>query len=155
MYTTLSPCDMCTGAILLYGIPRVVIGENRTFRGPEDYVASRGVALEVADDPRCVELMEAFIAANPGLTSRFPKTIHFPDYSTAELIDILKMTAGKGRYELTPDAEAKAAAWLEAIPRDEGFGNGRLVRNLFETAVGRQATRLAFEHFGKMKDLLT
>jgi cytosine/creatinine deaminase len=67
LYSTLSPCDMCSGAALLYGIPRVVIGENRTFRGPEDYVASRGVALEVRDDARCVALMEAFIAAHPDL----------------------------------------------------------------------------------------
>lgn len=67
LYSTLSPCDMCSGAVLLYGIPRVVIGENRTFRGPEDYVASRGVELQVVDDPRCVELMERFITAHPEL----------------------------------------------------------------------------------------
>lgn len=67
LYSTLSPCDMCSGAILLYGIPRVVIGEHRTFRGPEDYVASRGVRVEVVDDARCVELMDEFIAANPDL----------------------------------------------------------------------------------------
>lgn len=67
IYTTLSPCDMCAGAILLYGIPRVVIGENRTFLGAEDLLRSRGVAVEVLDDPECVELMESFIAANPDL----------------------------------------------------------------------------------------
>lgn len=67
MYTTLSPCDMCTGAILLYGIPRVVIGENRTFLGAEDLLRSRGVNVIVADDPGCVSLMEAFIAKNPVL----------------------------------------------------------------------------------------
>lgn len=67
IFTTLSPCDMCTGAILLYGIPRVVIGENRTFLGAEDLLRSRGVAVEVLDDPECVELMESFIAANPDL----------------------------------------------------------------------------------------
>ncbi len=67
MYTTLSPCDMCTGAILLYGIPRVVIGENRTFMGGEDYLRSRGVEVVVADDPACVAMMEDFIAANPEL----------------------------------------------------------------------------------------
>ncbi len=67
LYSTLSPCDMCTGAVLLYRIPRVVIGENRTFRGPEDYSRSRGVLLDVLDDPDCVGLMEAFIAANPSL----------------------------------------------------------------------------------------
>ncbi len=67
MYTTLSPCDMCTGAILLYGIPRVVIGENRTFMGGEDYLRQRGVDVLVADDSECVALMEEFIATNPEL----------------------------------------------------------------------------------------
>ena len=67
LYSTLSPCDMCSGAALLYGIPRIVIGENRTFRGPESYLAERGVELTVADDPRCVALMRAFIASNPEL----------------------------------------------------------------------------------------
>lgn len=67
LYSTLSPCDMCSGAILLYGIPHVVIGEHQTFKGPEEYVAARGVRVEVRDDSRCVELMAAFIAANPAL----------------------------------------------------------------------------------------
>jgi cytosine deaminase len=67
MYTTLSPCDMCTGAILLYGIPRVVIGENRTFMGAEELLRSRGVEVIVADDEECVSLMETFIAENPTL----------------------------------------------------------------------------------------
>ena len=67
LYSTLSPCDMCSGATLLYGIPRVVIGENRTFRGPEDYVRSRGVELTVVDDAECVRLMREFIAARPEL----------------------------------------------------------------------------------------
>jgi cytosine deaminase len=67
LYTTLSPCSMCSGAILLYGIPRVVIGENRTFLGEEDLLAGRGVEVEVVDDRGCVELMAAFIEAHPGL----------------------------------------------------------------------------------------
>jgi len=67
LYSTLSPCDMCSGAILLYDIPRVVVGENRTFQGPEDYLRSRGVELEVVDDPECHRLMQAFIATNPEL----------------------------------------------------------------------------------------
>ena len=67
LYSTLWPCDMCSGAALLYGIPRIVIGENRTFRGPEDYVRSRGVELEIVDDPECVALMREFIAARPEL----------------------------------------------------------------------------------------
>ena len=65
MVTTLSPCDMCTGAILLYGIPRVVIGENRTFLGGEDLLRSRGVEVVVLDDTECIELMREFIAARP------------------------------------------------------------------------------------------
>ncbi len=65
MYTTLSPCDMCSGAILLYGIPRVVMGENRTFVGGEDYLRSRGVEVINLDSTECVELMNEFIAAHP------------------------------------------------------------------------------------------
>ena len=87
--------------------------------------------------------MVELVAANPGMKSRFPKTINFPDYSADELIAIMQMTADKGRYTFTDEAKAKVRGWLESIPRDEGFGNGRLVRNLFEDAVGRQATRLA------------
>lgn len=67
LYSTLSPCDMCSGTVLLYGIPKVVIGENRTFRGPEDYVRSRGVELLVVNDVECFELMREFIAAHPAL----------------------------------------------------------------------------------------
>lgn len=67
LYSTLSPCDMCSGTALLYGIPRIVIGENRTFRGPEDYLRSRGVTLEIVDDAECVALMREFIAARPEL----------------------------------------------------------------------------------------
>ena len=67
IYTTLSPCDMCTGAILLYRIPKVVIGENRTFLGAEDLLRTRGVEVIVVDDRRCVELMTEFIAAEPEL----------------------------------------------------------------------------------------
>lgn len=67
MYTTLSPCDMCSGAILLYGIPRVVIGENRTFVGAEDMLRERGVEVLVLDDPECVEMMETFTTRHPEL----------------------------------------------------------------------------------------
>lgn len=69
LYTTLSPCAMCSGAILLYGIPRVVIGENRTFLGEEDLLRSRGVSLTVVQDARCRRLMADFIAAQPALWS--------------------------------------------------------------------------------------
>ncbi|HSM30308.1 MAG TPA: nucleoside deaminase [Woeseiaceae bacterium] len=67
LYSTLSPCDMCSGAILLYGIPRVIVGENRTFRGPEEYLRSRGVAVEIVDNAECVQLMTDFIRKNPEL----------------------------------------------------------------------------------------
>ncbi|WP_404386083.1 nucleoside deaminase [Caenispirillum salinarum] len=65
LYTTLSPCPMCSGAILLYGIPRVVVGENRTFMGEEDLLRSRGVEVTVVDDPGCADLMRRFIAERP------------------------------------------------------------------------------------------
>lgn len=67
LYSTLSPCDMCSGAILLYGIPKVVIGENRTFRGPEEHLRSRGVQLEILEDETCIKMMRDFIAAQPAL----------------------------------------------------------------------------------------
>ena len=69
IYTTLSPCAMCSGTILLYGIPRVVVGENRTFMGEEELLRSRGVTVEVLQDARCQELMAQFIQANPALWS--------------------------------------------------------------------------------------
>lgn len=65
--TTLSPCDMCTGAILLYGIPRVIVGENRTFVGGEDLLRSRGVEVVVLDDTRCVDLLADFITRQPAV----------------------------------------------------------------------------------------
>ncbi len=67
LYSTLSPCDMCSGAALLYRIPRIVIGEHRTFRGPEQRLLDAGVELDVRDDARCIELMRAFIARSPSL----------------------------------------------------------------------------------------
>jgi cytosine deaminase len=67
LYTTLSPCPMCTGAVLLYGIPRVVIGENRTFAGEEELLRSRGVMVEVNQDPECIALMAEFVRTHPEL----------------------------------------------------------------------------------------
>lgn len=67
LFSTLSPCDMCSGMALLYRIPKIVIGENRTFQGPEDYVRSRGVTLEILNNPDCIKLMEDFIRSNPDL----------------------------------------------------------------------------------------
>jgi len=67
LYSTLSPCDMCSGTVLLYKIPRVIIGENKTFQGPEDYVRSRGVELVILNLEECILLMETFIAVRPEL----------------------------------------------------------------------------------------
>jgi len=67
LYSTLSPCDMCSGTALLYKIPRIVIGENTTFRGPEDYVRSRGVEITIVGDAECNEIMRDFILAHPEL----------------------------------------------------------------------------------------
>ena len=67
LYSTLSPCDMCSGTVLLYKIPKVIIGENKTFQGPEDYVRSRGIELEILNLEECIQLMEDFIAARPEL----------------------------------------------------------------------------------------
>ncbi len=67
LYTTLSPCSMCSGAILLYGIPRIIVGENRTFMGEEELLRSRGVRVEVLQDESCITLMRDFIAARPDL----------------------------------------------------------------------------------------
>jgi cytosine deaminase len=67
LYTTLSPCSMCSGAILLYGIPRVIVGENRTFMGEEELLRQRGVTVEMVQDEECIRLMKEFIARNPTL----------------------------------------------------------------------------------------
>ncbi|MBA2117594.1 nucleoside deaminase [Bremerella alba] len=67
LYTTLSPCDMCSGTALLYKIPKIVIGENQTFQGPESYLRKRGVELVILDDAECIKLMDNFIAAHPQL----------------------------------------------------------------------------------------
>jgi Cdc6-like AAA superfamily ATPase len=86
--------------------------------------------------------MDTFINSNPGLKSRFPKTIHFPDYTTDELIDIFRSLCQQSGYVCTDGARAKIRAFFDAQPRDKGFGNGRLARNLFEAAVAGQATRV-------------
>ncbi len=67
LYSTLSPCDMCSGTALLYKIPKIVIGENKTFQGPEDYLRSRGVKIEILNSPECIKLMEDFIKEKPEL----------------------------------------------------------------------------------------
>ncbi len=86
--------------------------------------------------------MQAFIGANPGLTSRFPRTIHFPDYSDDELLAIFRFQADEAGYTCPPETLTKVTFWFRAQPRVKGFGNGRLARNLFEESVGRQASRI-------------
>ena len=86
--------------------------------------------------------MDDFINSNPGLRSRFPRVIHFPDYSADELIAIFETLAGKHHYELTAGARRRLRAHFDAAPRGPGFGNGRLARNLFEEAVAQQASRV-------------
>ena len=86
--------------------------------------------------------MQQFIDSNPGLRSRFPKTIRFPDYTTDELLDIFDSLCRKSSYTCTPGARRRLREWLETQPRDKGFGNGRLARNLFEAAVACQASRI-------------
>ena len=86
--------------------------------------------------------METFIESNPGLRSRFPKTIHFPDYSTDELVAIFNIFCQKAGYRCTPAAEARLRELLDACPRDKGFGNARHARNMFEAAVARHAGRV-------------
>jgi Holliday junction resolvasome RuvABC ATP-dependent DNA helicase subunit len=87
--------------------------------------------------------MDQFLDANPGLRSRFPRTIHFPDYSTSELVEIFDSLCKGSSYRLTPGAHALVTAVFDTEPRTKGFGNGRMVRNLFEAALERQAGRLA------------
>ncbi len=86
--------------------------------------------------------MSQFVDANPGLKSRFPKTIHFPDYSDDELVKIFEIIAEKNHYRPDDDALEAASEVFAATPRDKGFGNGRLARNVFESAVARQASRI-------------
>jgi len=89
------------------------------------------------------EEMVAFVDANPGLRSRFPRTIFFPDYTTDELVQIFDSLGRTPRYQCDDAARARVRAVIDAVPRTKGFGNGRLARNLFEAAVARQAERLA------------
>lgn len=86
--------------------------------------------------------MDDFVDANPGLRSRFPRTIQFPDYNDDELLAIFESLCDKGNYRCSADTTARVRDWIAAQPRGKGFGNGRLVRNLFEHAVARQATRV-------------
>ena len=95
-------------------------------------VIAAGYPTEMAD----------FIDSNPGLESRFPKTIHFADYSDDELVAIFRSLCQSNAYTLSDEVAAKARAWFAGQPRDKGFGNARLARNLFEAAVAKQASRI-------------
>ena len=99
--------------------------------------------------------MEEFVSSNPGLRSRFPKTIRFADYTSEELLQIFEGMCDENRYRLTPTAQRKVLAYFEAQPRDKGFGNGRLARNLFEAAVARQASRLVRLRTPSDRELVT
>ena len=99
--------------------------------------------------------MAMLLAANPGLESRFPRTIHFPDYTDDELVAILVILGDSRHYELTDAARDAAHAWFAAVPRDQGFGNGRLARNLLEAAIARHASRLVAVEDPSDEDLLT
>jgi hypothetical protein len=139
--------DRATGGVLLideaYALARG--GENDFGREAIDTLVK---VIEDRRDELVViaagypDEMADFIGANPGLASRFPKTIFFPDYRDDELWAIFVSIGEKAGYHPDDDAEAKVRAWFAAVPRDKGFGNGRLARNLFEDAVARQANRV-------------
>lgn len=139
--------DRATGGVLLideaYALARG--GENDFGREAIDTIVK---VIEDRRDELVViaagypDEMADFIAANPGLASRFPKTIFFPDYDDDELWRIFVDQGKKAGYTPDADAEAKVRAWFASVPRDKGFGNGRLARNLFEDAVARQASRV-------------
>ena len=97
------------------------------------------VVVVVAGYP---EEMDAFLDANPGLRSRFPRSIHFPDYTTDELVEIFDSLCRASSYRLTERARARVRQLFDATPREKGFGNGRLARNLFESAIERQSGRI-------------
>jgi SpoVK/Ycf46/Vps4 family AAA+-type ATPase len=139
--------DRATGGVLLideaYALARG--GENDFGREAIDTIVK---VIEDRRDELVViaagypDEMAEFIGANPGLASRFPKSIFFPDYDDDELWRIFADQGEKAGYKPDADAEAKVRAWFASVPRDKGFGNGRLARNLFEDAVARQASRV-------------
>jgi DNA polymerase III delta prime subunit len=99
--------------------------------------------------------MATLLASNPGLESRFPRTIHFPDYTDEELVAILGLLTASRHYELDDEGVESARSWFAAVPRDRGFGNGRLARNLLEAAIARHASRLVQVEDPTNDDLLT
>ncbi len=139
--------DKATGGVLLvdeaYALARG--GENDFGREAIDTLVK--IIEDRRDDLVVIaagypDEMATFIAANPGLASRFPKTIFFPDYSDDELWHIFASIGEKAGYHPDDEAEARVRTWFASVPRDKGFGNGRLARNLFEDAVARQAGRV-------------
>ena len=139
--------DKATGGILLideaYALARG--GENDFGREAIDTLVK---VIEDRRDELVViaagypDEMADFIAANPGLSSRFPKTIFFPDYTDDELWRIFTDLGEKAGYRRTRTPRPRVRTWFASVPRDKGFGNGRLARNLFEDAVARQASRV-------------
>ena len=99
--------------------------------------------------------MESLIDANPGLKSRFTRTINFPDYTADELIEIFERMSKDTQYHLDDSGRAELRSLIEAEPRNRGFGNARFVRNVFEEAVGRQAERLATVEHPTEEELTT
>lgn len=134
------------GVLLIDEAYALIRGDNRDFgREAVDTLVKLmedrrdRLVVIVAGYPR---EMDEFIHSNPGLRSRFPRVIHFPDYSTDELLDIFEMLGARHHYELSDDARDRVRQHFDAVPRGPGFGNGRLARNLFEEACALQASRL-------------
>lgn len=123
LYSTLSPCDMCSGAALLYKIPRIVVGENRTFQGPEDYLCSRGVTLEVIDSKECVRLMREFIRKCPKVWSEdIGETSgqHALGADRAGSAGVRQSVAGTSRTKRLPASRVKDVRRIDAalVSRD-------------------------------------
>ena len=144
---TADVCEAADGGVLLvdeaYALAR---GDQRDFG--QEAIDTLVKVMEDKRDSLVVivagypQEMAEFIASNPGLSSRFPKTIQFPDYSAEELVAITRSLAERSHYRLTGGAARRLRETFAASPRDRGFGNGRLARNLFERAVARQASRV-------------
>ena len=158
---TAAVCEAADGGVLLvdeaYALAR---GDRRDFG--QEAIDTLVKQMEDRRDSLVVivagypDEMADFIASNPGLASRFPRTIRFPDYTDEELVDIARLLVERSHYRLTAGAADKLQDAFAAAPRDRGFGNGRLARNLFERAVARQASRIVRKGPGVSdRDLIT
>ncbi len=138
LYTTLSPCSMCSGAILLYGIPRVVVGENRTFRGEEDLLRARGVTVEVLQDEQCIRLMGEFIARHPGLWNEDIGV------ETTNRLDSSKRVSCRGEHMKTRHAMGAAAVlfllWNATVIEAQWVMAGRAAKNRIERMTQKSST---------------